>query len=353
MNSPVEDRLREALADAGATIDTSTLRPLRSPERRRFRVDLRMVSVATAVVLAGTATFTAFGTGGGDQDRAVAVSPQVVQDREAELVVFLCTAPSKQVQCGDGDVTPGRIKEIETTLRGLPQVKSVVYTSRTSAYESLRKDFARNKAVLKEVKITDLPASFTVRLRKGADLREVTDKLRLVAGIRDFVDPASAPPWPRTAELLKWPIKVFLCSKGTALPACGAVRVNGENGDIKVTKEGKGATPAEKKALEELIRKMPEVAEYEFVSQKAAYEQFQEQYKANETLLGATRVKDMPRAFRLRLKQESSWQDVLAEVREQPGVAQVVYLPCPAEMSALQFDFGVALPESAVCPASS
>lgn len=30
MNSPVEDRLREALAEAGAAVDPSTLRPLRA-----------------------------------------------------------------------------------------------------------------------------------------------------------------------------------------------------------------------------------------------------------------------------------------------------------------------------------
>ncbi|WP_345392476.1 hypothetical protein [Nonomuraea salmonea] len=31
MNSPVEDRLREALAEAGASLDPATLRPLRAP----------------------------------------------------------------------------------------------------------------------------------------------------------------------------------------------------------------------------------------------------------------------------------------------------------------------------------
>ncbi|GAA1681239.1 hypothetical protein GCM10009733_092410 [Nonomuraea maheshkhaliensis] len=353
MNSPVEDRLRQALTDAGATVDTGTLRPLRPPERRRFRVDLRMVSVATAVVLAGTAAFTAFtafGVDGGDQDSVVAMNPPATRGKETELVAFLCTASSKHERCGAGDVTPDRIREIETTLRALPQVESVVYTSRASAYESLRKDFAHNRSVLKEVQITDLPAAFTLRLSEGADMGEVHDRLRRVTGIQEVVDPAG-PPWPQAAELRKWPIKVFLCKEGTALPACGAVRVDGENGDFKVTKEGKGATPAERRALEALIGKMPEVEKYEYIDEKAAYEDFRKTYKSNKTLLDATRVEDMPQAFRLRLKPDSSWQAVLSELREQPGVAQATYLPCPADRSALQYEFGVTLPESAICPA--
>ncbi len=354
MNSPVEDRLRQALADAGATVDTGTLRPLRPPERRWFRVDLRMVSAATVVVLMCTAAytaFTAFGVDGGDQGSVAAMNPPAAQGKESELVAFLCSASSKHARCGTGDVPPDRIREIETTLRALPQVESVVYTSRASAYESLKKDFVHNRSVLKEVKITDVPASFTLRLSEGADVREVQDRLRQVTGIQEVVNP-SGPPWPQAAELRKWPISVFLCKKGTALPTCGAVRVDGENGDFKVTKAGKGATSAEKKALEVLIGKMPEVEKYEYIDEKAAYEDFRKTYKSNKTLLDATRVEDMPQAFRLRLKPDSSWQNVLSELREQPGVAQATYLPCPADKSALQYEFGVTLPESTICPAS-
>ena len=71
MNSPMEDRLRDALTEAGATLDPSTLKPLRAPERR-FRVDLRLLSVATVVVLAGATTTVVLGAGGGDAASASA-----------------------------------------------------------------------------------------------------------------------------------------------------------------------------------------------------------------------------------------------------------------------------------------
>lgn len=345
MNSPVEDRLREALTDAGATIDTSTLRPLRSPERRRFRMDLRMVSVATTVVLAGTAAFAAFGPGG-DQDSAVTMNPPAAQSKQSELVAFLCTASSKQERCGADDVRADRIQQIETTLKELPQVESVRYTSRASAYESLSRDFAQNQAVLKAVKITDVPASFTMTLSQGADVSETLGRLRSVTDIDQVVNPTDGPPWEQTAEQREWPLKVFLCKKDTMMPACGAKRSKNQ-----VVKEGKGATPAEKKALEELMGKMPEVAKYEYIDEQASYEDFRKAFETNQALLDATRPEDLPAAFRLKLKPGSSAQAVLSKLREQPGVAATHHLPC-SDSAALSFTYGIELPESEVCPAN-
>ncbi|WP_326632590.1 permease-like cell division protein FtsX [Nonomuraea fuscirosea] len=347
MNSPVEDRLREALTDAGATIDTSTLRPLRSPERRRFRMDLRMVSVATAVVLAGTAAFAAFGPGGGDQDSAVTMNPPAAQSKQPELVAFLCTASSKQERCGVGDVPADRIQQIETTLKELPQVESVRYTSRASAYESLSRDFAQNQALLKAVKITDVPASFTMTLSQGADVSETLGRLKSVTDIDQVVNPTDVPPWEQTAEQREWPLKVFLCKKDTMMPACGAKRSKNQ-----VVKEGKGATPAEKKALEELMGKMPEVTEFEYIDQQAEYEDFRKAFETNQALLDATRPEDLPASFRLKLKPGFSAQSVFFKLRGQPGVAQISDRRCLTDSAALSFTYGIELPESEVCLAN-
>ncbi|MFI7615851.1 permease-like cell division protein FtsX [Nonomuraea terrae] len=346
MSSPVEDRLREALAEAGASLDASTLRPLRAPERRRFQVDFRLVAAAAVVVVLGGA---AVGLGGaGDEDRAVAANPP---SPATEASVFLCaTSTPKESPCEGRNITPLQTKAVEAELKRLPQIETVRYVDQSVAYAAFRRSFAHNQALLDEVKVTDLPAAFRVKISAGTDLRQLNESLRRVAGIHDVAVGGTAL---QASEMIsKWDISVFLCQKGSSIPECGAKLKPRDDGDFLITKEGKGTTTAQRKAVLAVIEDMPEVESYVFEDRATAFENFRRAYRDNKTLLAATRVEDMPESFRLKLKEEEAAAegDVVAELRRQAGVGRVISGQCSADRAALTQNFGLILPESKVCP---
>ncbi|MEV0382176.1 permease-like cell division protein FtsX [Nonomuraea sp. NPDC050643] len=103
-------------------------------------------------------------------------------------------------------------------------------------------------------------------------------------------------------------VSVFLCSKGTAMPACN----------------GKAITPVQRKALEDHIRGTQGVKEVFFEDQATAYANFKEAYSANKALVDVAKVEDMPPSFRVKLVDPNNYQPVIQAVSGQPGVAQVM-----------------------------
>ncbi|MFB4276442.1 permease-like cell division protein FtsX [Nonomuraea sp. MTCD27] len=351
MNSPVEDRLREALVEAGATVDIGTLRPLRVPERRRSRVDFRLVTVAVAVVLAGAATAVVLRGGPGAEDRAVAADPPA-QSGGTEMTVFLCTKSApKESPCQGRAASREQVSAIERALHQSQQVDSVFFVDQATAYENFKKTFAHNTSLTGEIKVTDLPAAFRLKTRHDGDRRQVKESLRGLGGIQHVADQAESDVRPQTEAGRSWQISVFLCSKGASLPSCGGESVNGKNGEPVVTKEGKGATVAQKTAIQKLIESMPGVEEVLFEDQASAFKNFQQAFEDNEALIKATKVEDMPERFRIRLTAAFDGQDLVSELKRQPGVAQVLYQPCTDDRLALADNFGLLLPDSKVCPA--
>ncbi|GAA3253138.1 permease-like cell division protein FtsX [Nonomuraea helvata] len=343
MTSRVEDRLREALVEAGETVDISALAPLREPQGRRFRVDFRLVAAAAAVVVLAGAATAVWLVGSGDENRAVAADPASAESTEA--AVFLCTKSATEPKCQGRDVSLEETEAIQRTLKELPQLEEISFTDQKTAYKNFQAAFAHNKAVLDAVEATDLPTSFRLKLRKGARTQEVEKALRGVPGVLGVVEQA-----PPMTEPLKPQINVFLCGKASPLPACGAKRESQEKGDFKVTKGGKAVTTAQKQAIERTIKAMPEVKEVVFEDQTVAYERFRRQYRDNKRLLDAVKVGDMPETFTVMMKPEVEWAPVVRKLRKQPGVSQVFYVPCAADNTELATAFGLILPDEKVCP---
>ncbi|MEV5327218.1 permease-like cell division protein FtsX [Nonomuraea sp. N2-4H] len=334
MNSPIEQRLREALEEAGAALDPHTLRPLRTPERRRVRVDLRLVGVAAAAVaIAGAATAVALGTGG--DEHVAAVEP--AQSEAAEMVVFLCTKSAKRPPCRGQEATPAQVEAIETALRRLPQVNELSFEDQAAAYERFKKSFAGDTAMLGAVKAEDLPAAYRLKIKKGGDRKQVEDAVISLAGLAGIVNRAS-PEVTRqpTAEETRWQITAFLCQRGSRESACGSG-------------PAKAVTAAQRQAIERLIRRMPQVAEYVYESKEAAYAKFKKTFADDAALMRHTAVEDMPESFRIALKDERKGAEVIEKLERQPGVAEVVYQRCVAERRALYVDFGLELPAGRVC----
>lgn len=100
-------------------------------------------------------------------------------------------------------------------------------------------------------------------------------------------------------------VSVFLCTQGSAIPACN----------------GKAISNQQTKALEDRIKKLPGVDGVIFEDQAAAYKNFQD--TADKTLASVTKVEDMPTSFRIKLKDPEVYDPVIQGVTGQPGVATV------------------------------
>jgi cell division protein FtsX len=344
MNSAMEDRLREALAEAGATVDSGTLRPLRAPERRRFRVDFRLVTVAATVVLAGAATTVGLLGGPGDENRAVAADPPAA---ERKMVVFLCAKSSDRERTAcKGAVSEEEKQEIAAKVRQVPGLGEMTYTNRSAVYADFQRDFAHNKALLAAVDVDDIPDSLQLTLTKGADPLRVKEALRGVPGVLNVAESVPDDATPPS----KFDVSVFLCTPSSGMESCGAEHKSDGKGSFMVTKEGKGATRAQTEAIQKLIVSMPGVKEMFFESQEEAYKNFRRLYKDNKALINATKVTDMPESFRITLLPDADWSKMVTRLRREPGVSQAFYQGCLLDITRLTDHYGLTLPESKVCP---
>ncbi|MEZ7126366.1 permease-like cell division protein FtsX [Nonomuraea sp. AD125B] len=342
MNSPVEERLRAALAEAGATIDPDTLRPLPAPARRRSWMDARLLVVGVAVTAGVAATAVGLTLGSGDDQIAVA-APARIEPGDADMTVFMCSTSAlvvKEPRCGGRDATAEQVSAVERAVRGLSQVEAAYTVDQQHAYDDFRADFAHNPPMLDAVKATDLPVSIRLTLKQGANHREVETSLRALPGIGGITENTA------TEEVLKsrseMRVNVFLCTKGS----CGWERK--PDGSM-VVKEGKAATSAQKSALRKLIDGMPEVKSYTFEDQRAAYENFKREFASNKALVKATKASDLPESFRVLLKQGSDWATPVATLRRQPGVAGVFYMPCQQDSMLALSRYGMNPPEDKMC----
>ncbi|MFI7463915.1 permease-like cell division protein FtsX [Nonomuraea sp. NPDC049646] len=344
MNSPMEDRLRAALVEAGATVDTGALKPLRTPERRRSRVDLRLVSAAVAVVLAGATTAVWLGVRG-DEHVATLAGPTGGQADAQELTIFLCSrsASGKAPSCQGQGVTIEQKKAIQEAAEKVPGFTSGLYVDQAEAFESFRRDFAHNQRLLDAVTVDDLRASFRVQLAPGTDPARVKQALSPLPGVEDIDLVPSAASLPSSDTQ----VSVFLCQDGSGLPACGAVRAPD---DDKVMKDGKGATTRQKNEISALLRASKQVKSIRFEDRSTAYENFKRSYKDNEALFAATRVEDMPESYRLQMRSErDDWGPLLKALRRQGGVASVLDHRCAVDAALAMARYRVSLPKGQDC----
>jgi hypothetical protein len=112
-----------------------------------------------------------------------------------------------------------------------------------------------------------------LKLRQGADRKEISRRLQGVPGIRTVSDLSQLTTAGMPEVESKVAITVFLCGPSSALPSCGAKRTaDATNGSNEVAKGGKGVTGAQKEDITRLIESMPEVESFALEDRAAAYE---------------------------------------------------------------------------------
>ncbi|MEV0619527.1 permease-like cell division protein FtsX [Nonomuraea sp. NPDC050404] len=265
---------------------------------------------------------------GGPPAEGAIVEPEVVVGGEWELSVFLCTPAVKG--CHQRYATAGQKRRIRALLEKVPEVTEVRFVDRPSAYRSFRRDFSGRGALLKAVRAKDLPESFQVRMVQGADrdrVRAAVVKLPGVQEIETYSDPVVLQDFHKDHG-----VSVFLCRKGSDVPACGTGRG---------AADGARVTSREKKAIVSSIKRMPEVESYIFEDKKTAFRNFSEIYADNEALVAASRVSDMPESYRLAVRPTADWDLVSLRLARLKGVSQVLNDRCQTARATLSVKYGL------------
>jgi Cell division protein len=201
MNQNVEARLRAALGEAADTVDTTTLRPLVAPRKRIVFGGLRLRRPALAV--AGAAVAAVAVAGGLVFFRPVAptATPAAgtayaaqTTSTAGDISVFLCTKTSPYPPCRGDSPGAGRaatqeeIKAVGRMLRSRPEVDSVIFEDRQTAFENFKRMYQDNKVLLAATKPDDLPESYRVYLKPGADPHLLVESVQAMPGVATVID---------------------------------------------------------------------------------------------------------------------------------------------------------------------
>ncbi|MFF5204943.1 permease-like cell division protein FtsX [Streptosporangium sp. NPDC000396] len=174
----VENRLRDALSAAATT--AVDVRPLAVPARRRFRIPMMLAAVATVI---------AVGTGflwvrQADPETSTTAQATSVPGRE-EISVFLCARNSPFPQCKGQKADKAKIAE---ALRSRPDVERIRFESKAEAYKNFRANFKNDSVLLAAVRLEDMPESFRVVPRSGADRAAIIAAAEKVPGVITVID---------------------------------------------------------------------------------------------------------------------------------------------------------------------
>ncbi|SET81560.1 permease-like cell division protein FtsX [Nonomuraea wenchangensis] len=104
--------------------------------------------------------------------------------------IFLCTAGSAAKPCvkgrGEANKKAATARERAAMVAALakdPAVLSYVFEDQRTAYENFKDDFAGNEALLSISEMRDMPESYRLTLRSGADWNTVTNRMARMPGV--------------------------------------------------------------------------------------------------------------------------------------------------------------------------
>ncbi len=187
MNSPMEDRLRDALSAAGGTVEPETIRPLRtSATRRRWRVDVRFLAIA--VTLAGIVGAVALWPAEHQEQPVVlatGVSSAALDDGVSDMSVYLCKPKSPFPVCKGA--APVDRAAVQRTLQAMPQVLEIRYESQEEAFANFQRTQRQDSTLAQVVAVDDMPESFRLRLRPGTDGDAVVEAAAEIEGVSAVV----------------------------------------------------------------------------------------------------------------------------------------------------------------------
>jgi cell division transport system permease protein len=126
-------------------------------------IGLRRNLTMTVAVIVTTAVSLAFFGFGLLFNRQVDQMKDYWYDK-VEVSVFLCGQDSEAPSCAAGEVSQAQREQIQTDLRGMPEVANVFYESKQQAYTRFKEQF-KESAIADNVTADQMPESFRVKLK--------------------------------------------------------------------------------------------------------------------------------------------------------------------------------------------
>ncbi|MGV9327096.1 permease-like cell division protein FtsX [Streptosporangium sandarakinum] len=211
-----EGRLRDALSAAAGTV--ADVRPLAVPARRRTRFPLRVAAAALAVtaVAVGVTNLAASSPRPGEEMVVAMAAGGTGPSGMAEVSVFLCKDQDPFPNCGGKGVTEAGREDLGRTLKGRPEVESVLFEDQWAAWENFRRANARNTVLLDAVRPEDMPESFRLRVKPGADSLALARASGELSGVSNAIDIRCllerSSPWGMIKSKLPWSDDPQQCS---------------------------------------------------------------------------------------------------------------------------------------------
>ena len=126
-------------------------------------IGLRRNLTMTVAVIVTTAVSLAFFGFGLLFNRQVNQMKDFWYDK-VEVSVFLCGQDSESPSCAAGEVSQAQREQIQSDLRGMPEVANVFYESKQQAYTRFKEQF-KESAIADNVTADQMPESFRVKLK--------------------------------------------------------------------------------------------------------------------------------------------------------------------------------------------
>ncbi|GIH67545.1 permease-like cell division protein FtsX [Microbispora siamensis] len=186
--STIEDRLRDAMAARARTVPDDGLdHALPAPRRPRPR---GLAIAAAALAVTGTIVGVARLAESSPDPREVGLAVTSLSGAaasSADVSVYLCTDHSPFPRCRGGAVTAWERENIRRSLRARPDVQTIVFEDRRTAFENFRRS-ETNPLLLKAATVEDMPESFRLKLAPGADHLAVARAASDLPGVSNVVD---------------------------------------------------------------------------------------------------------------------------------------------------------------------
>jgi cell division transport system permease protein len=140
----------------------------------------RNVTMTAAALVTITISLTLLGGALMIRDGAGQLEHDLINKIEVSVYLEpLCGTPNASSNC----LTQNEQAQIETTLRQLPQVKSVDYISTAQAYQLFKADFASDPSLIKSTPKNALPASFGVQLKDPHQFAVINSAVSQAPGV--------------------------------------------------------------------------------------------------------------------------------------------------------------------------
>lgn len=168
----------------------------------------RNLSMTIALVVTIFVSLTLVGTG--LLLRAQARHAEDTWGSQLQITVYMCNKNSQTPNCAGGEVTTPQRQAIEQVLKTNPEVKSVEYVSKESAYQDLKKlqqsqGDSQDADLFKTVTVDDMNQSFRVTLKDPQKYQKVREAVSGMDGVNSVLDLHTLlEPLYRVLLYLKW-----------------------------------------------------------------------------------------------------------------------------------------------------